>query len=199
MRGGWFVRFVFQSAGVTVPTIRKQLATFGATGVKVGVKGIRTTGASIDLAFSDQRVAVILASGIDRPAADYALGHRSVPKAGPGGPEGTSGRPAGAIHRVFACCCRRYSTRAKPTLFPLASKRGICTPSHSIAPTGMSLSIVSANWRRMRGALLRTGIIKRRVVKVEFCNKPCHCCDSLIQGLWFSVLVFVGHRIDHAD
>jgi len=51
-------------------------------GVKVSVKGFRTTGAGVDLACSDHRVTVAVTAGIDRALANYALGHPSVPKEG---------------------------------------------------------------------------------------------------------------------
>ena len=66
----------------------------GAMGVKVGVKGFRATGTSIDLAFPDQRVAVVVTAGIDRALADYALGHPSVPKEGRPARKEPAGRAA---------------------------------------------------------------------------------------------------------
>ena len=81
-RDGPLLCFALPPAGITVTTLRKQIAAFRAAGVKVGVKLFRAAGASIDLACSNQRVAVVLAASVDRLAADYALGHRSVPKGG---------------------------------------------------------------------------------------------------------------------
>ena len=69
-------------------------AALRAMGVKVGVKGFRATGTSIDLAFSDQRVAVVVTAGIDRALADYALGHPSVPKEGRPARKEPAGRAA---------------------------------------------------------------------------------------------------------
>ena len=65
--GPLFFGFALPPAGITVTTLRKQFAAFWATGVKVGVKASVQPGRSgLDLACSDQRVAVVLAAGVDR-------------------------------------------------------------------------------------------------------------------------------------
>ena len=184
MRGGRFVRFAFQSAGVTVPTIRKQLATFRATGVKVGVKGFRATGASIDLAFSDQCVAVILAAGIDRPAADFALGHRSVPKEGRAARRGhraarreqyigCSLAVIAAISRGQSQRCFRWRPKGEFARRHIPLRLRECR-FRFCRPIGEGLRRTLRNRHPQNAALSRSNSAINRAIVVT----------SLIQGLW---------------
>ena len=89
-------------------------AAFRATGVKVGVKGFRATRTGVDLAFSDQRVAVVVAAGIDRVLADYATWHRSIPKEGRSarGEHRAGRRRQGATQQMLGCRAARRGQRA---------------------------------------------------------------------------------------